>query len=62
MPIVASGTDVHYAITGNGPGLVHGTSLDAATNYGHLVEHFAGDRAVKAANPAGRQGERCREP
>jgi len=56
MPIThASGTKVHYAITGNGPGLVlvHGTSLDAATNYGHMVEHLAHDRTVIAPDYAG---------
>ena len=44
MPTVhVSGTDVHYATSGSGPGLVlvHGTSMDAATNFGHMIEHFA---------------------
>ncbi len=56
MPIThASGTKVHYAIAGNGPGLVlvHGTSLDAAANYGHLVEQFAGERTVITPDYAG---------
>ncbi|MEV1178780.1 alpha/beta hydrolase [Nonomuraea sp. NPDC049784] len=56
MPIAhASGTEVHYAISGNGPGLVlvHGTSLDAATNYGHMVEQFADDRTVITPDYAG---------
>jgi pimeloyl-ACP methyl ester carboxylesterase len=56
MPIAhASGTEVHYTTAGNGPGvvLVHGTSLDGATNYGHLVEHFAIDRTVITPDYAG---------
>ncbi|WBB58488.1 alpha/beta hydrolase [Streptomyces sp. WMMC500] len=56
MPVAhASGTEVHYTISGNGPGLVlvHGTSLDAATNYGHIVEHFTGDRTVITPDYAG---------
>jgi pimeloyl-ACP methyl ester carboxylesterase len=56
MPIIhAAGTEVHYGINGTGPGLVlvHGTSLDAATNYGHLVEHFAGERTVITPDYAG---------
>lgn len=54
----ASGTEVHYAISGSGPGLVlvHGTSLDATTNYGHLVEQFAGDRTVITPDYAGSGG------
>ncbi len=56
MPVAhTAGTDVHYTITGTGPGLVlvSGTSLDAATNYGHLVPHFAHDRTVITPDYAG---------
>jgi pimeloyl-ACP methyl ester carboxylesterase len=56
MPIVnVSGTDVHYSVSGDGPGLVlvHGTSMDAASNFGHLVGRFADRHTVITPDYAG---------
>ncbi|MFC6880956.1 MULTISPECIES: alpha/beta fold hydrolase [Actinomadura] len=49
MPSIAAGdATVHYEADGSGTGLVlvHGTQGSGATNWGHLVERFAGDRTV----------------
>src|SRR6266545_6322652 len=49
MPIARTmGTTVPYTATGTGSGLVllHGTSLDAETNWGHLVDRFTDQRRV----------------
>lgn len=56
MPIVhVSGTDVHYSLSGDGPGLVlvHGSSMDAASNFGHLVGQFADRHTVITPDYAG---------
>ena len=56
MSIVeVAGTVVHYHSIGEGPGLmlVHGSSIDAATNFGGLVEQFADRRTVITPDYAG---------
>lgn len=56
MPVISvSGTDVHYATAGAGPGLVlvHGSSMDAAGNFGHLVEEFTATHTVVTPDYAG---------
>jgi pimeloyl-ACP methyl ester carboxylesterase len=56
MPDVSvAGTDVHYTVAGAGRGLVlvHGASMDAASNYGHLVERFAEHHTVITPDYAG---------
>jgi pimeloyl-ACP methyl ester carboxylesterase len=56
MPVTAAaGTDVHYAVTGAGSGLVlvHGASMDAASNFGHLLEQFADHNTVITPDCAG---------
>jgi pimeloyl-ACP methyl ester carboxylesterase/ketosteroid isomerase-like protein len=49
------GIPVQYSVIGAGPGLVlvHGSSMDAASNYGHLVEYFAKSRTVVLPDYAG---------
>lgn len=44
----AAGTTVQYTVAGAGPGLVlvAGTGLAAQTNFGHLVDAFAGNTVV----------------
>ncbi|KVG52162.1 hypothetical protein WJ33_10860 [Burkholderia ubonensis] len=48
-------TSVNYTTTGTGPGLVlvHGTSIDAQANFGHVIGRFADQRLVIAPNYAG---------
>jgi pimeloyl-ACP methyl ester carboxylesterase len=56
MPAVpVAGTDVHYTAAGAGDGLVlvHGASMDAASNFGHLIEHFADRHTVITPDYAG---------
>jgi pimeloyl-ACP methyl ester carboxylesterase len=56
MPTVSvSGTDVHYSLSGDGPGLVlvHGSSMDAASNFGHLVGQLTDRHAVITPDYAG---------
>ncbi|WP_024802872.1 alpha/beta fold hydrolase [Nocardia sp. BMG51109] len=49
------GADVHYSISGEGPGLVfvHGTSMDGATNFGHMTGQFTDTRTVVVPDYAG---------
>ena len=53
--ISAAGTSVHYTSSGKGPGLVlvHGTSIGAQANFGHVVERFADQRQVISPDYAG---------
>jgi pimeloyl-ACP methyl ester carboxylesterase len=53
--ISAAGTTVHYSSSGNGPGLVlvHGTSIGAQANFGHVVERFTDRRQVISPDYAG---------
>jgi pimeloyl-ACP methyl ester carboxylesterase len=46
--ISVAGTQVCYTSTGDGPGLVlvHGTSADGRSNFGHVVDRFADRRCV----------------
>jgi pimeloyl-ACP methyl ester carboxylesterase len=46
--ISVAGTQVCYTSTGEGPGLVlvHGTSADGRSNFGHVVDRFADRRCV----------------
>lgn len=48
-------TQVHYRTAGKGPGLVlvHGTNLDSASSFGHLVERFTDRRTVITPDLAG---------
>jgi pimeloyl-ACP methyl ester carboxylesterase len=50
-----TGTGVHYTVEGSGKGLVlvHGASMDAASNYAHLFQHFTSERTVIALDYAG---------
>jgi pimeloyl-ACP methyl ester carboxylesterase len=56
--ISIAGTSVNFTITGHGPAmvLVHGTSIDAQANFGHLVERFGDQRQVVSVNYAGSGG------
>ncbi|MBY4707179.1 MULTISPECIES: alpha/beta fold hydrolase [Ralstonia] len=53
--INVAGTSVNYSATGAGPGLVfvHGTSVDAQGNFGHVVDRFADQRRVICPNYGG---------
>lgn len=53
--ISAAGTSVHYSNSGKGPGLVlvHGTSIGAQANFGHVVERFTDRRQVISPDYAG---------
>ena len=53
--ISAAGTTVHYSTAGKGPGmlLVHGTSIGAQANFGHVVERFTDQRQVFSPDYAG---------
>jgi pimeloyl-ACP methyl ester carboxylesterase len=53
--IAAAGTQVAYATVGDGPGLVlvHGTSIDARANFGHVVERFSDRWQVISPDYAG---------
>lgn len=56
MPTQAlTDTGVHYTVEGSGSGivLVHGASMDAATNYSHLFQYFTDDHTVIAPDYAG---------
>lgn len=56
MPSVTVGpAEVHYEISGAGPGLVlvHGTGGSAASNWGHLIDSFAERHTVVAPDVAG---------
>ncbi|MEU4343436.1 alpha/beta hydrolase [Nocardia sp. NPDC023852] len=56
MPIVhVSGTDVHYSSSGSGPGLVlvHGSSMSAESNFGHLLTAFTDRYTVLTPDYAG---------
>ncbi|AMP12770.1 alpha/beta fold hydrolase [Collimonas pratensis] len=53
--ISVADTTVHYSVCGKGTGLVlvHGTSIDAQANFGHVAERFADQRQVISPNYAG---------
>lgn len=56
MPVVhVSGTDVHYSSSGSGPGLalIHGTSMSAESNFGHLLAAFTDRYTVISPDYAG---------
>lgn len=56
MPsVTVSGTTVPYAKTGTGPGLVliHGTTVGAQSNFGHVLRHFTDRRKVITPDYAG---------
>jgi pimeloyl-ACP methyl ester carboxylesterase len=56
--INVSGTSVNYTASGEGQGLVllHGTSVDAQANFGHVVEGFADRRRIIRPNYGGAGG------
>ncbi|UTH76124.1 alpha/beta fold hydrolase [Chromobacterium sp. IIBBL 290-4] len=59
MPQLAvNHTQVNYSSQGDGPALVlvHGTSVDAQANFGHLAERFADRRRVVLPNYGGNGG------
>ncbi|MFI6773307.1 alpha/beta fold hydrolase [Nocardia sp. NPDC050412] len=59
MPVVrVSDTDVHYSVAGAGPGLVlvHGTSMSAESNFGHLIAGFSDRNTVVTPDYAGSGG------
>jgi len=53
--IEVAGTSINFTETGKGAAmlLVHGTSIDAKTNFGHVVERFTDQRRVVSLNYAG---------
>ena len=56
MPrISVAGTTVPYSASGTGRALVllHGSSIDAQGNFGHIVEHFTDQRRVICPDYAG---------
>lgn len=54
------GTQVHYLVDGQGPGLVlvHGTGADARSNWDHLVADLAVDNTVLRPDYSGSGGTR----
>jgi pimeloyl-ACP methyl ester carboxylesterase len=55
MFVEVAGTRVHYTVRGHGPGLVlvHGSTVDAATNFGQVIDRFADRWTVIAPDYAG---------
>ena len=55
LAVGTTGTQVSFQAEGHGPGLIllHGTSLDSATNFGHLTHHFTDRRRVITPDYAG---------